>query len=55
MFTSVIDPASEGTINKAVGKGLNVVAIDSPVPSKTQTSGYQSGRRTHSGPGGRPR
>jgi ribose transport system substrate-binding protein len=35
MFTSVIDPVSEGaTINRAEGKGVNVVAIDSPVPSK---------------------
>jgi len=35
MFTSVIDPTSEGsTINKAESKGVNVVAIDSPVPSK---------------------
>lgn len=35
MFTSVIDPVSEGaTINKAEGKGVNVVAIDSPVPAK---------------------
>ena len=35
MFTSVIDPVSEGsTINKAESKGVNVVAIDSPVPSK---------------------
>ena len=33
MFTSVIDPKSEGSIiNKAVGKGIDVVAIDSPVP-----------------------
>ncbi|MGC8626564.1 MAG: substrate-binding domain-containing protein [Acidimicrobiales bacterium] len=32
-FTSVIDPVSEGAIiNKAVAKGLDVVAIDSPVP-----------------------
>jgi ribose transport system substrate-binding protein len=32
-FTSVIDPVSEGSIiNKAVAKGLDVVAIDSPVP-----------------------
>ncbi|MGH3260769.1 MAG: substrate-binding domain-containing protein [Trebonia sp.] len=35
MFTSVIDPVSEGsTINKAESKGVNVVAIDSPVPAK---------------------
>ena len=35
MFTSVIDPVSEGSmINKAESKGVNVVAIDSPVPSK---------------------
>jgi ribose transport system substrate-binding protein len=34
-FTSVIDPVSEGAIiNKAVGKGIDVVAIDSPVPAK---------------------
>lgn len=34
-FTSVIDPVSEGSIiNKAVTKGLDVVAIDSPVPKK---------------------
>ena len=33
-FTSVIDPVSEGSIiNKAVGKGIDVVAIDSPVPA----------------------
>jgi ribose transport system substrate-binding protein len=32
-FTSVIDPKSEGSIlNKAVAKGIDVVAIDSPVP-----------------------
>jgi ribose transport system substrate-binding protein len=32
-FTSVIDPVSEGAIiNKAVAKGIDVVAIDSPVP-----------------------
>jgi ribose transport system substrate-binding protein len=32
-FTSVIDPQSEGSIlNKAVAKGIDVVAIDSPVP-----------------------
>jgi ribose transport system substrate-binding protein len=34
-FTSVIDPVSEGSIiNKAVAKGIDVVAIDSPVPPK---------------------
>jgi ribose transport system substrate-binding protein len=34
-FTSVIDPVSEGSIiNKAVAKGIDVVAIDSPVPAK---------------------
>ncbi len=34
-FTSVIDPVSEGAIiNKAVAKGVDVVAIDSPVPPK---------------------
>lgn len=34
MFTSVIDPTSEGsTITKAESKGVNVVAIDSPVPA----------------------
>jgi len=33
-FTSVIDPVSEGSIiNKAVAKGIDVVAIDSPVPA----------------------
>jgi ribose transport system substrate-binding protein len=33
-FTSVIDPTSEGSIiNKAVAKGIDVVAIDSPVPA----------------------
>jgi ribose transport system substrate-binding protein len=33
-FSSVIDPVSEGNIiNKAVAKGLDVVAIDSPVPT----------------------
>ena len=33
-FSSVIDPVSEGSIiNKAVAKGLDVVAIDSPVPT----------------------
>jgi ribose transport system substrate-binding protein len=32
-FTSVIDPTSEGSIiNKAVAKGIDVVAIDSQVP-----------------------
>ena len=32
-FTSVIDPVSEGgIIKKAVAKGIDVVAIDSPVP-----------------------
>lgn len=32
-FTSVIDPVSEGSIiKKAVAKGVDVVAIDSPVP-----------------------
>ncbi len=35
LFTSVIDPISEGaTINKLGAKGMNVVAIDSPVPAK---------------------
>jgi ribose transport system substrate-binding protein len=35
LFTSVIDPVSEGaTINKLGTKGVNVVAIDSPVPAK---------------------
>jgi len=34
-FASVIDPVSEGSIiNKAVAKGIGVVAIDSPVPTK---------------------
>src|SRR5471032_181425 len=33
-FASVIDPVSEGSIiNKAVAKGIDVVAIDSPVPA----------------------
>ncbi len=33
IFTSVIDPVSEGAIlNKAEAKGIDVVAIDSPVP-----------------------
>jgi ribose transport system substrate-binding protein len=33
-FTSVIDPVSEGSIiNKAEAKGIDVVAIDSPVPA----------------------
>jgi ribose transport system substrate-binding protein len=35
MFTSVIDPVSEGSvITKAEKKGIDVVAIDSPVPAK---------------------
>lgn len=35
VFTSVIDPVSEGaTINKLGAQGINVVAIDSPVPAK---------------------
>jgi ribose transport system substrate-binding protein len=35
LFTSVIDPVSEGAvINGIEGKGINVVAIDSPVPAK---------------------
>ncbi len=35
IFSSVIDPVSEGSvINKAVAKGIDVVAIDSPVPAK---------------------
>jgi len=35
MFTSVIDPTSEGaTITKLENKGIGVVAIDSPVPAK---------------------
>jgi ribose transport system substrate-binding protein len=34
IFTSVIDPVSEGSLlNKAVAKGIDVVAIDSPVPA----------------------
>jgi ribose transport system substrate-binding protein len=34
-FTSVIDPVSEGGIlKKAIAKGIDVVAIDSPVPPK---------------------
>ena len=41
MFTSVIDPKSEGTIiNNAVAKGLDVVAIDSPVPSNVHVLTY---------------
>jgi ribose transport system substrate-binding protein len=33
-FTSVIDPVSEGSLlNKAESKGIDVVAIDSPVPA----------------------
>jgi ribose transport system substrate-binding protein len=41
MFTSVIDPKSEGSIiNKAVGKGIDVVAIDSPVPSSVKAFVY---------------
>src|SRR5471032_3608641 len=33
-FTSVIDPVSEGSIlTKAQAKGIDVVAIDSPVPA----------------------
>jgi ribose transport system substrate-binding protein len=33
-FTSVIDPVAEGSIlKKAIGKGIDVVAIDSPVPA----------------------
>ncbi|HUY30024.1 MAG TPA: substrate-binding domain-containing protein [Acidimicrobiales bacterium] len=35
VFTSVIDPVSEGSIiNKMVAKHIDVVAIDSPVPAK---------------------
>lgn len=34
IFTSVIDPTSEGSLlNKAESKGIDVVAIDSPVPA----------------------
>ena len=34
IFTSVIDPVSEGSLlNKAESKGIDVVAIDSPVPA----------------------
>lgn len=34
LFTSVINPVSEGAIiNRAVAKGMDVVAIDSPVPA----------------------
>lgn len=41
MFTSVIDPKSEGTIiNNAVAKGMDVVAIDSPVPSSVKAFVY---------------
>jgi ribose transport system substrate-binding protein len=41
MFTSVIDPQSEASvINSAVGKGLNVVAIDSPVPASVKSFVY---------------
>ncbi len=41
MFTSVIDPASEGTIiNNLVKKGVDVVAIDSPVPANIHVLTY---------------
>jgi ribose transport system substrate-binding protein len=41
MFTSVIDPPSEASIiNKSVGKGMNVVAIDSPVPPSVKAFVY---------------
>ena len=41
LFTSVIDPTSEGRIlNNAVDKGVNLVAIDSPVPSSVNALVY---------------
>jgi ribose transport system substrate-binding protein len=41
MFTSVIDPPSEGAIiNKSVAKGMDVVAIDSPVPPSVKAFVY---------------
>lgn len=41
LFTSVIDPKSEGRIlNNAVNKGVNLVAIDSPVPSSVHALIY---------------
>jgi ribose transport system substrate-binding protein len=41
IFTSVIDPTSEGSIiNKAVAKGIDVVAIDSPVPANVKSFVY---------------
>jgi ribose transport system substrate-binding protein len=41
MATSVIDPKSEGAvINKAVAKGMAVVAIDSPVPASVKAFTY---------------
>ncbi len=41
LFTSVIDPTSEATIlNNAVSKGVNLVAIDSPVPSSVNSLVY---------------
>lgn len=41
LFTSVIDPTSEARIlNDAVAKGVNLVAIDSPVPSSVHSLIY---------------
>jgi ribose transport system substrate-binding protein len=41
LFTSVIDPTSEAKIlNNAVAKGVNLVAIDSPVPSSVHALIY---------------
>jgi len=41
LFTSVIDPTSEARIlNNAVDKGVNLVAIDSPVPSSVHALVY---------------
>ena len=41
LFTSVIDPSSEARIlNDAVKKGVNLVAIDSPVPSSVHALIY---------------
>ncbi|HUX49875.1 MAG TPA: substrate-binding domain-containing protein [Spirochaetia bacterium] len=41
LFTSVIDPTSEARIlNNAVDKGVNLVAIDSPVPASVHSLVY---------------
>lgn len=41
IFTSVIDPTSEGAVlNKAVAKGIDLVAIDSPVPASVKSFVY---------------